>query len=58
MFPPHADVAKSVPAISTSMRLLKVGILNLTPDAVMTKSGSKRFFRRLQEQVDGVAHSR
>jgi hypothetical protein len=49
VFPPHAEVAKSVPAISTSPRLLKVGIRNLAPDAVLTKSGSKCFERRLQE---------
>ena len=55
VFPPHAEVAKSAPAISTSTRLLKVGILNLTPDAVMTKSGSKCFFRRLQERVGLMA---
>ena len=41
VFPPHAEVAKSAPAISISSAILKVGILNLAPNAVMTKPGSK-----------------
>jgi hypothetical protein len=32
VFPPHAEVARSAPAVSRSTRLLKVGILNLAPN--------------------------
>jgi hypothetical protein len=48
---PHAEVARSAPAVSRSTRLLKVGILNLAPNAVVTKRPSKCLFRRLQERA-------
>ena len=53
VFPPHAEVARSAPAVSRSTRLLKVGILNLAPNAVM-KQTSKCLLRRLQERATGV----
>jgi hypothetical protein len=53
-FPPHAEVAKSAPAVSMSTRVLKVGILNLVPNAVVTKRASKCLFRRLQERATAV----
>jgi hypothetical protein len=57
-FPPHAEVARSAPAVSISTRLLKVGILNLAPNAVVTKRASKCIFHRLQERATPVHFSK